>query len=539
MPSADAQTSAKELRARAHRAELELRTLHVEAKLAAAKSMLLGADGARAPRGPVAYTSSYTATRRSRLSGAFGGSSLPPGGSGDHHYDPLTQDTTRRESQHVARNSGIANGIIGRLADCVIGGRGGPRLQCLSTDKEWNQRAEEWFTEWAEDMEVRGLTSFVGVCRQVIESVARDGNLLSVKTRAGRIQLIEDERFGGRSYARNTTEKVGGITLDTFGRPVSYEVGEYNALGGIHKPTIVPASAAFMLRNPIATRISQTRGEPVLMRAIDPLRRLEDFMGSTDVAARVGAYNALVIHTENPAAMQAAMPGVADVPAEGGTSGQTQKEQTWGPGSVLHLGERERATQIKPEYPNVQIEPYICLRLRMIGTEIGLPLELLLLDFSKAVFYSGRAASIFAWLRFSFWQEELRRWLKDLWRWRLAMAIDAGELQMPSDGKWKAHKWTMTPMPQIDLKQEHEGRLVGVAGGLISRRQAIEEVGGDYEEVERQRVEEYLRDIEQGTAPATPSGMMPAGSVAVDNRLKQASTGDATAQDQAGSAAGA
>jgi lambda family phage portal protein len=493
-PLARAQRIAEtqKLRAQADQTRLQRRVIKERAK---AVKMLSG---------------SYPQTKRTRLSGAFGGKNLPSDGSGDMHFDPATQDLARREARHLARTSGLAAAIIGMLADCISGGIAGPQVQFLSADTKWNDLAEAWFKAWWEDPEARGMCDGAGMCTQLIEAAARDGDVGVIPLESGKVQIVESDCIGGGPGGKFTTlnneSLAGGVEKDRLGRPVAFWVGKHGTLG-VKDPVRISADEFWFLAQPIGKRTSQTRGEPVLTLAIKPLRQLEEFMESTDASARLAAMTAAAIYTENPAATQASMPG--ETPAdESGTSGETQKEEEWGPASVIHLKNGEKIELLKPEQPTTLADAWVRLRVRMIGSNICLPLEFILLDFSQVNFHSGRAAMIIAWRRFTRWQAWFKRFLTKLCRWRIQKAIYDGDLPMPSDGRWMDHKWTLPPMPAIDELQEMQGKAYAIASKLKSRRQAIEELGFDFETVEAQLLEEFNRDQANGNPAAIPAGMM-------------------------------
>jgi len=115
--------------------------------------------------------------------------------------------------------------------------------------------------------------------------------------------------------------------------------------------------------------------------------------------------------------------------------------------------------------------------LRLLGLPLGLPLEVILLDWTKSNYSQSRAVLEQAYQTFLGWQQLLRQYFLDpVLRWKLA----EWQIALPADAWWE---WNAPTFPWLDQLKEAQAQakklsctmttLDAVCKGLRSDRRAI------------------------------------------------------------------
>lgn len=433
----------------------------------------------------------YRSATHSRL-----GSAAPIGATADYH---LEQGYDRQKlvdrSNQLERNNPIAKGLLERNAENVVSS--GIRPQARTTDAEWNQKAETLFNEWAEDKaDVRGLDSFWGLQRLAQYGLMRDGDVGCVKLRSGQLQLVESLRIVAPLGREFTPRHVDGIDLDERGRPVTYHVvprrGDETYVASTRDLSTrvkVPAKDfLFMARR---TSPSQTRGEPVFSQAMEYFEHADKLLEAVVVNARMAACFGLLI--KSPLPHQA--PGyLADA------AGTSRKRWNLEPGLVKELQPGEEVTTLEPQQPRNDLIEFMTLFGRVIGLPMGMPLELLFLDFSKTNYSSARASLLQAYRCFRYQQRFLIRALcRPVWLWKLKTFIEDGLLEARPD--WAAHEWTSPGWAWVDPVKEIQAALLEVDAGFRTVADVIASRGGDFADTVQARARELETMADLGIPP--------------------------------------
>lgn len=496
--------------ARAQAAEARLRT-----KVANAQSRMFG------PARPMSL-GDYPAAKRTRLKTG----SRPQTGSGDAQLDSATATELRNLSRRAARANPVARALGKRITDMTVGR--GMSLQVQSGDEEFDRACERYFETWAEDCEVRAHFTFAQVQRHFAQEPFFAGDLLCVLalTDVGpRLQLIDAERIAdpvgtngqisNGQMAKSDTAKrpftVGGVELDGVGRVLAYHVAEYSQAGKSMGLTAtrsvrVAAENAVFLADPM--RPSQTRGEPGLCAVLGTLEHLDNMVESHVVAARMAACQGLIIKTAFPALTQAGMLGATVARTNAGTgASEEERHLEFKPGGVQHLKPGEEVEQVKPEYPATNFENFVRMLVRLVGSDVGLPLELLLLDYSQTNFHSARSAMTQAYRGIEARQQLIvNRALKPIYRFVIGDALSRGLLKMPKTGLWDKHRWAPPPKPVFDPKLEAEANHLAVMTNQTTLTDVLQGAGRDFDETIAVRSREVKAQRAAGCEPAPMPG---------------------------------
>lgn len=146
---------------------------------------------------------------------------------------------------------------------------------------------------------------------------------------------------------------------------------------------------------------------------------------------------------------------------------------------------------IKSNHPNTTFEPFIELLNRYVGLPVGLPLELVLLNFSKVNFASSRQLLNQAQLHFKCEQEDVGFVLSKIYEMWLAHRIDRGDYDRNKMGPTPSkHCWGYTGWPSPNPLQDIQAAVMAVDGGLNSRTSYNRSRGISQEEILKELQEE-------------------------------------------------
>lgn len=424
----------------------------------------------------------------------------PVGGSADKHLDRWTRGSLRGQCQHLDRRNGTARMIVDRLVDAVVGGDWS--LQWGSSDTKFNAEVERLFAQWwgTTACDHAGIRRGEAIMRTHYRGTRIDGDGAVLMTKFGQLQLVESEQIGGPGDKYGYGNLPEGMITDKTGRLRYFKFAEYGDDGEV-LPDMKLILPEWVVYTANLRRASQRRGEPVLSAAMDLLEMLDTFLRSVAKGAEMSADLVLVRYLQNPA-NASLLPGKIE------TLGNGSKKRTeyHDFGMTYNLGINEKVEGFQSTQPNPNVPDYVRTMLRLIGAQVGLPLEFLLLDYTQTNFHSAKSAQGQMMAIIAPERSDQAAARSKIAVWKVQGWIDDGTLTgAPED--WARHAWTPPPPAKMDPLKEALAILQLVEGNVITLRAAIEMYGGDWIDVLEQRgVEVDLQD-ELGI---TPPGSNPA-----------------------------
>lgn len=443
----------------------------------------------------------------------------------------LSLPDLRAKSRDLVRNTPVAAGALGTTTTNVVGA--GLQLQSRIdadllglTETEsaaWEHRAEMLWRIFCAECDLSRTLSFGGMQNLTFRSALESGDVFVVrrfKRRAGdlfgtKLQLVEADRVAHprgelQPVSQGEPEIVGGVEIDQDGAPVAYYVHDRHPFDFLSpredKPRRVPAFGAksgerLVLHLYHQLRPGQHRGVPIFAPITEPLKQYDRYMSAEIDAAVIGAFLGVVVTTEAGEGLKGITPQTEAQPE--GDAPQVDL----GPVMVLGLRPGESIEQIKPERPNPQIGPFTEATLRLVGAALGLPYEVLVLQF-QASYSASRASLLQAWQQ---WRVR-RSWLAEgfcdpVYRdWFLPEAIAAGLLEAPGffasrilREAWSGREWIGPAPGQIDPWKEIQAAERAVDIGVSTlQEQTAAITGGDWETKHRQRAKEVRMRREDG-----------------------------------------
>lgn len=459
---------------------------------------------ATAPAGLGAVQASFGSYRSTDLNRAR---TINRDGSGDRHAD----DYSRRLARELARDQDRSNGAYRCLVTCFIDLVIGEGAMPLPTSKDlaWNKRVSDFMVEDLATLDIEGADTYGALQRKWARAVVNDGDLLLVKTPKG-VATVEADRIDGKASGNQYRRTVGGIQIDSeTGARKAFGVCSYNANGSYVRtedPTWYPPEEVIFTGT--SSRKSQVRSLPALVAVLDDSERADSLIESEIITAEQasmiwgfisdpngnGAGGAIdPLASANPDGSAA----VGGVPTSQNPNGYANPAssvsfQDFTAGLLTFLGKRS-FQQAQTAKPNLNVPEFIRTLMRIFAAELGVPVEMALLDVGRMSWSANKALIAIAKKRHQVWRSQVfGPMFSAIYLWRLGRAISAGLLPLVADWRSHLHSWPADPSPDgPDQVTTDQGNLA------IGRTSLHRLVGPDWEQVLREQgLEQRVRDSE-------------------------------------------
>ncbi|WP_447979076.1 phage portal protein [Candidatus Nitrospira bockiana] len=452
---------------------------------------------------------------------------------------PTLRNRSRDLNRNNAHAAAITNAVVVNVVGSGIRPQARPDAQALGLTpdhaRRFTRQAERAWRHWVPWADSQGRLSFYGIESLVQRQILENGEVLvlplMVKDEPWRpfslaLEVIEADRLETPPEKRSDLNIRDGVELGARGQPVAYWIRKRHPgdlfLG---RPGARLAQSAEYVRYPAFNaagrrnvfhlywmlRPGQTRGVPFFAPTMAMFKDLADYMEAELVAARVAACFAAFVKKNDP--MGSALANAT------GTTEQGQRVEELEPGMIDYLQPGEDVVFANPNRPGGTYEPFLLSILRAIGSALGLPLELVLKDFSKVNYASARAAILEARRFFKGYQEWLAQNLcQPIWEMVLEEAwlrerLDAVNLFGDEREDWMRTRWIAPGWGWVDPVKEVTSSKLAIENNLSSLADECASQGRDWEEVleQRQREVELMRELgvpsgaAPGPAPAAPT----------------------------------
>lgn len=428
----------------------------------------------------------------------------PSGGSGQSHRDATSRGNLRKDCQDAYRNNPIAQAVVDRKVELVVGA--GPVLQVQSEDDDFNAEAERLFGVWASACDITGQHTLTDLLEQAVAAWYTDGRHAWLKVRSpegdGVLQAIEDERLRNPAGKIDDERCAAGVEMDAVGRPLRYHVAEWSRQGTYPETRTLAYEPVYVvyLKSPRCRTSNVVAPEPVLASVLDWLELIDETVESTVIAYRVATLLSLVRTSDNPQDAQAALlAGLSNDEYNSGADSGDPSEIELQPGMMLDMKTGGTISQVVPQHPATHADKFAWMLVQLIAARAALPIDLT--HFIMDRNWSGtRSRMAVAWRGVQAEQRGLCRALRDVSRWKVAEWINDGRL-WPAAG-WDRCAWVPAPMPMLDPAMELKTRREAIDARLMDYQQAMEETGGrDWYEMESRLAKQVARLRADGIEP--------------------------------------
>jgi capsid protein len=390
----------------------------------------------------------YYAARELRNSGRL----MPITASADYHIRDDVE-ALRAQSQELDRNNGIYQAITSRFIDVICGD--GFVLQPKTGDKELDAKLLALWTQFETDPEVRGLHDGRELDRMALRSVLIDGDTGAIKTRGGRLQMIEADRISsGSAHVHRDRNVDMGVRQNAEGRPLEFWVVDYDDYGRMRQEPRKISAADFIYLAHL-TRPSQTRGVPVQTCNFAMIHRLNDVCDSEAAAWQLLSRLAVSINSEGGAGVGAGIGDDDDSATEIDLAKRIQDVGT----AIGFFGQPgDKITGIERNIPGQNFSESVKMFLRLIGLPMGMSLEFVLLIWSDTTYSSGRASKMQVERSCRPWARKLcNRFKTPTYRWQVARWIGQGLI--PYTPAVFEHVWHNDAYPSFNENEDEKARM--------------------------------------------------------------------------------
>ena len=402
---------------------------------------------------------------------------------------------------------------------------------------EWEQTTEREFAFWAEskNCDVARSMNFYELQNLCFKSVLLNGDALVILPMRItknfpydlRIALIEGDRLHDPLIKPYKTIIDGGVELDIDGKPVAYHIANRHPLSELSNQPIleyvrVPAFGALTGRRNVLhllpmERIGQHRGVPFLAPVIEVLKQLGRYGDAELMAALIGAMFAIFFEHELLNEGDTNL-GEDEYASDLGKSETLEEKlQRWKEyvesmtpndiyGMLGDMPPGTKATSVSPARPNKNFDGFVMSLVRQIGSALGIPAEVLFLNFENS-YSASRGALLEAWKVFRYWREWwTTNFCQPIYEEWLYEAVLKGRVNAPVffDDPMKRYayswaEWTGPSQGQLDPVKEVKAAVLRVENGFSTRqRETAELTGGDWELNHRQLIKEEAMRREAG-----------------------------------------
>lgn len=424
------------------------------------------------------------------------------GASGEAHIK-YHRNSLQNQSREFIRNNPIYKGMIERAVGYIVGNGFG--LQAKTGDKRINADIEKRWKQFWRRPEIKNILSG-GECEEMVCSeLLTVGDTGVLKTNRRKIQLIEAEQIRGRKgYADD------GIEKDKFGMPVKFYVGGYNKNGFIDNRTIkgiLPKVFLFLTK---PERPSSIRGVPPCQASFPMLHRINDVCDSEAIAWQLLARLAVVINRKQAAeeAYTASRinPDKTGTEAEGDLATRlTELDYAL----MFHAEQGEEIKGVERNIPGKNFSESLRMFLRLLGLPLGLPLEIVLLDWTKSNYSQSRAVLEQAFTSFIKWQFKLSNFfMSPVYEWWLQNEINSSGVKKTED--IFEHSWLRPSFPWIDQLKEAQAQAAKIDRNFTTHSEVCKSLNADREDINKVREEEVrdainiVKEIEKETSVKVP-----------------------------------
>ena len=420
------------------------------------------------------------------------------------------------QSREFLRDNGLYSGMIERAVGYIVGNGFG--LQARGGDKEWQQTAEGLWRRWWRRPEITGLRSGSRVERTVCRELLACGDTAAILTDEDLLQLVEAEQITHTGHPSDI-----GIETDEFGRPTRYWRCPYNTSGRPDRSAARAFEPASFLYLADPDRPSSLRGVPPAQAAFPMIHRISDVCDSEAVAWQLLARMAVAVTREG--GTEQAYPEAKADPAKssGGSGDVADMVHELDYALIFHGNPGDEIRGIERNLPGANFPEAVRMFLRLMGLPLGLPLEIVLLDWTKSNYSQSVAVLLQAYVTFLGWQmllEEL--FYRPIYEWRIERWTEQKEL--PEVENAAECEWIKPTFPWLDQLKEAQAHGAKVDRGFSTHAAVCKSLGLEREDVVKVR-EEEVRDaidrakrIEKETGTAVPwqmfAGLRPDGPAA-------------------------
>lgn len=428
----------------------------------------------------------------------------------DEHASARIRQILSATTRELARNYAITSWAIRKHLDFVADFS----FQAKTGDSAYNSYLEEWWKEKSKkhNFDVssrhphRRAVRLAEACRTV------DGDVFWMKLappkgdpRRGNVQAIEGDRIymprEGVPPNSNQDDWINGVRIEKeTGRAVAYAISNRTTGSRKELNRIVPARniiphAAYEFR------YDQVRGVSPIASALNWFR--DTYEGFEYALAKVKIsqlFGLQITRAGDDSGFGNGNPNYTeDADGDGTNDSAPRIDINRGP-FCAELEPGEEAKIIESHTPGTETVDFLKLMIHVALRALDIPYSFF--DESFTNFYGSRGGLIQYLHSCNNKVQDLQEFLDEHAKWRFGLAVEDGDLELPSGKDFAFLKWEFVPggVPWWDPAKEARGQAMGIAMGSTSPQRVCREIGTNFE----QNIDEIAEAMKYAESKGVP-----------------------------------
>lgn len=381
-----------------------------------------------------------------------------------------------RTARDLAENVGFVKSILLKVATYAVGSI---NYQAQTDDDAINDQYEEYFADWCNVCDITGRHTFQDLTMLVVFSMLRDGDVGAEWVRRDgffpALNMIEADRIGGTSSYGIGDNNCGGVKIDSWGRPIAYQVYNRSKEGMYDSPRDVPAESFVHVFDP--HRVDQYRGVTAFHAALTTLQDIHEILENEKMAVKWASAQGGVIESETGEDAS----GYDFDTSTTDSNDETLRTKAIEAGALNYINPGESFKAFEYNRPSPAFQGLLDMLYREVALALNLPFGFVY-DLSKLGGPSARLESAQAQRSFARIQTVItNKWLNRIKNMVLADGIE--RKMIPFHARYMKGRWQFPAHPTIDVGRESAANLGENRQGIKTMAQICGENGQDWQEV--------------------------------------------------------
>jgi capsid protein len=377
------------------------------------------------------------------------------------------------EARALAQTVPIVERILRQFANYVVGDC---KARWMTTDKEWNDRAQKQFADWSNLCDWRQVHGLKSLMRLAVASEPRDGDFFLNEIEDDGFYFLEcvegDRVTNSRGSGVNFDEPnlTGGVKTGSRGEPLAYRVCDRQKAYGVEvgvyvNPRDIPS--AQMIHYFDTLRADAYRGVTSFKTVLNHIRDFKETIKAEKTAQKAASRLALIV--KNAIGGTIAIPGAPSIFATGNETsdaGTEFKTEEVSDGVIRYMFNGDDVQAFMSNRPSDGWFNLTLLLIRDISIGLDLPFEFVW-NMSGLQGTATRMVSKQAERTFSSKQDILERRVLNRIGMRWAM-MEMAEGRLPFNPEFAEFYFPRPAHPSVDAGQDSKSDVEELNAGVTT-----------------------------------------------------------------------
>ncbi|WP_298303003.1 phage portal protein [uncultured Erythrobacter sp.] len=421
---------------------------------------------------------------------------------GSHGAETLAAaPVIRSRARHAVANNPHAAAAVEALVTGLVGAGITPASR--HPEATARKAVGETFMRWSDRADADGLTDVFGLQAAIATALVIDGEAfahLTIGEGGFAVRLVPAE-FVDEGLSRELgggARIVAGVEFSSDGKRIAYWVrpaDPTDVFATAQEPIRIPASDMLHVYRPMGA--GQVRGISWLTPVLLKLGEIDQLSDALLVGTKVAAMHAGFLVDQNNLS--------GENPFDGDQTGSVL-ESGLEPGTLRYLPGGYDIKFATPQQAQQSVD-FMAAELRAVASGLGVPAHLVSGDLSDANYSSLRASMVSFRQRVERIQNHvlIPQFVRPVFERAVIAAVLSGDLDAPdferSRQDWMSAEFYPPRMPWVDPQKDAAAVREMLDSKLMSRRQAVAELGWNIEAVDEEIAADRAREAELGLSP--------------------------------------